>query len=47
MIGEHLGALREDEGEHHHGQEDVHRRPGKQDLEALPLRLGEELVGLA
>ena len=32
---------------HHHRQEDVHRRPGEEDLETLPLGLGQELVGMA
>ncbi len=41
----HFGAfIEEDDGEHDHGEREVHHRAHHQDLEALPFRLREELV---
>ena len=46
LVGRDLGALVEHDGQQNHGQAEVHRRPHDQDLEALPLALGQELVRL-
>ena len=46
-VGEDFGALRQHERRHDHGEHDVHQRSHDQDLEPLPLGLGEKLVGLA
>ncbi len=45
LVGLALEALMEHDGGQHDGEEEVHDRSHDQDLESLPLRFGQELVG--
>ena len=42
-----LAAAHVNAGDENHGQDDVHRRTGQGDQNALPSRFGQELVGVA
>ena len=45
LVGLTLEPLMEHDGSQHDGEQEVHDRSHDQDLESLPLRLGQELVG--